>query len=331
LRIYPFFIPHQGCPHHCLFCQQNRIAGVVRAPAPSEVFSALQSDLPDWGEGEVAFFGGTFTLLPLELQKDYLRQVEPFIRARRVSGIRISTRPDALDVEKVALLRDCGVTTVELGCQSFSADVLTLSERGHGPEAADLAVGLLRDKGFQIGLQLMPGLPGGNRQEAFFSLRRALDLGPDFIRLYPAVVLKDTGLERAWRNGDFQPLTLEKAVDLCADLLLLCRSARVPVIRVGLQATEELDRGDSLMAGPYHPAFGQLVRSRLWRRALERELSRDVAVSVLVNPADLSDALGHRRENLRYLQRKYPGFSVQGHESVLRDRFRLGDRCLSLD
>jgi len=331
VRIYPFFIPHGGCPHACLFCQQSRISGVWDLPSPVAVFTALERDLPAKGDGEVAFFGGTFTLLPEERQRDYLRQVSPFISSGRISGIRISTRPDAICKGKTALLKEYGVTTVELGCQSFAPEVLLTARRGHGPESAAGAVATLREQGMQVGLQLMPGLPGGDRVEAIFSLQCALDLSPDFLRLYPTVVLKGTGLEAAWRNGSFEPLSLEDAVEWCADLLLLCRGAGVPVIRLGLQATVELDQGESLVAGPYHPAFGQLVRSRLWRRAFALAFGRNGAAEVTVHPADLSDALGHRRENLHFLRQGFPLLSIRGQERVARDHFLSGDRLLSLD
>lgn len=331
MKIYPFFIPHGGCPHACLFCQQSRISGVWDLPSPAAVFAALERDLPERGEGEVAFFGGTFTLLPEENQRAYLRQVSSFIRGGRISGIRISTRPDAICKGKTALLKEYGVTTVELGCQSFAPEVLLTARRGHGPEAAAGAVATLREQGMQVGLQLMPGLPGGDRAEAIFSLQRALDLSPDFLRLYPTVVLKDTGLEAAWRNGSFAPLSLEEAVEWCADLLLLCRGAGVPVIRLGLQSTVELDQGESLVAGPYHPAFGQLVRSRLWRRAFALAFGMNGVAEVTVHPADLSDALGHRRENLHFLQQGFPLFSIRGQERVARDHFLSGDRLLSLN
>lgn len=330
MRIYPFFIPHEGCPHRCIFCQQNRISGVYHPPSPAVVFETLDHVLPERGDGEVAFYGGTFTQLAAERQRAYLQQVEPFIRNGRVSGIRVSTRPDALDDEKIVRLQKHGVTTVELGCQSFSSQVLMQTRRGYGPASAASAVLSLRDRGMQVGLQLMPGLPGGDRQEAIFSLESAIALEPDFLRLYPTVVLKGTGLEKAYLGGIFQPLLLDEAVDLCADLLLLCRRFEVPVIRLGLQATDELSKFGTLVAGPYHPAFGQLVRSRLWRRALCRGLAAFGTGKIAVHPSDLSDALGHRRENLLYLQEQHSSISIQGQRGVLKDQFLLGDRSFSL-
>lgn len=286
--------------------------------------------LPVKGEGEVAFYGGTFTLLPGEEQKAYLSAVAPFIHQGRVSGIRVSTRPDAIPPGMAEQLTVSGVTTVELGCQSFSAEVLDRAGRGHDPSAASKAVSRLRGAGLKVGLQLMPGLPGGDRQEAISSLESALALAPDFLRIYPTVVVRGTPLEDAWRDGSYRPLEIEAAVDWCAEMLWRCRRADIPVIRLGLQGTPELDSGEALVAGPYHPAFGQLVRSRLWLRALERGAATAGEIRAGVHPADLSDALGHKRGNQVELRRRFVDFTIVSNPGLLRERFTLGEQNFSL-
>jgi len=330
MRLYPFFIPHAGCPHRCRFCQQQRVSGQSRAPSPQAVAQTLEEILPDSGVGEVAFYGGTFTLLPQEDQRAYLAAVAPFVRRHRVGGIRISTRPDALSSAAVALLRESGVTTVEIGCQSFSPEVLRAAGRGHGSHEAGEAVGRLRQAGLSVGLQLMPGLPGGNRSEALCSLRRALALAPDFLRIYPTVVLRGTALEEAFHAGVYRPMGLEEGVELCAELLWRCRRHATPVIRLGLQGSPELERGGALVAGPYHPAFGQLVRSHLWRRALERGAESRGVRTVEVHPADYADARGHRRVNLTFLQQRFGTFTIASHRHVPREHLMLDERCFSL-
>jgi histone acetyltransferase (RNA polymerase elongator complex component) len=290
-------------------------------------------DLPKMLElgkgGEAAFYGGTFTLLPVAEQQAYLDAVAPYLQSGEVCGIRVSTRPDALSIEQISFLKGYGVTTVEVGCQSFSADVLARSNRGHGPEAARQAVHLLQQQGIGAGIQLMPGLPGGSRQETLASLGQALKLKPAFMRIYPAVVLRDTALALQYKSGLFSPLTLDEAVDLCAEMLWHCQRLSVPVIRIGLQASEGLDRGDVVLAGPYHPAFGQLVRSRLWLRAL-LGLARTGTMTALVHRADLADALGNKRNNILCLQQKYSHFTVRAVPGVDRQSLSsdLGIRSL---
>jgi len=323
VRLYPFFIPHAGCPHRCLFCSQQQPGGGDEPLSPAVVSGALEQMLPRCGDGEVAFYGGTFTLLPIAQQQAWLEAVAPFVRSGRVAGIRVSTRPDALAPGLAEWLAGLGVTTVELGCQSFAADVLHLAGRGHDEREAATAVCRLRRAGLAVGLQLMPGLPGGDRAEAMASLATALALAPDFLRIYPTVVLRDTGLAQLYLDGRYCPIPLEEAVDWCAEMLWHCRRAGVPVIRLGLQATPELDGGEALLAGPYHPAFGQLVRSRLWLRALLRGMAVTDAYLVAVHPAELADAIGHRRGNLCELQRRFSDFTLVPDSALPRGHLAL--------
>lgn len=330
MRLYPFFIPHAGCPHCCRFCQQQRTSGKVRAPAPDEVTRTLDKTLPECGDGEVAFYGGTFTLLPEADQWAYLDCVAPFIREGRVEAIRISTRPDALSPRAVELLRQGGVRTVEIGCQSFSPDVLHNSGRGHGSREIVESVALLKSAGLAVGLQLMPGLPGGSRSEALDSLDRALALRPDFLRIYPTVVLRGTALEEDFYAGAYRPMSLEEGVDLCAEMLWRCRRNAMPVIRLGLQGTPELDGGQAILAGPWHPAFGQLVRSRLWLRGLERGAESTGSRRAEVHPFDFSDARGHARFNLEYLRRRFGEFTISSNHLVSGEHMAFGERCFAL-
>ncbi len=330
MKVYPFFIPHAGCPHHCRFCQQQWLSGHSAAPSPEQVAGELPLLLPEQGDGEVAFYGGSFTLLEPALQRDYLQRVRPFIARGQVSGIRISTRPDAIGEEQVTRLQQGGVTTVELGCQSFSAEVLAAVGRGHGPQSAGRAVALLRSRSLQVGLQLMPGLPGGGPREALQSLRHALDLEPDFLRIYPTVVLRGTVLEDDFQQGRYRPLALDEAVELCAEMLWHCREAGVPVIRLGLQATAALVPDQALVAGPYHPAFGALVRARLWRRALATVLAGQAGAEVRVHPADLSDALGQRRGNRHYFEERGRRLALRCDGGMARDHFAVDGRTYAL-
>lgn len=319
MKIYPVFIPHAGCPHRCLFCAQDRITGRAVPPSPAEVSDWLAKVLPQRGTGEIAFYGGTFTLLPQAVQAAYLAVAKQQVAAKRVAGIRLSTRPDALAEPTVAGLVAAGVTTVEIGCQSFAPRVLAASGRGHAPEEIAPAVRRCRAAGLAVGLQLLPGLPEGDAAEALESLQRALDLTPDFLRIYPAVVLAESGLAELWRRGDYRPWSLDEAVEICADMLRECQAAGTRVIRLGLQQDELLLA--SVLAGPHHPAFGQLVKSRLWRRALAAADG-----DCWVNPDDLSDALGHRRENRLWLSQRKSGFRLLADTTLVRGQLRTAHK-----
>jgi len=327
VKIYPVFIPHAGCPHRCLFCAQDRSTDQSEVPVARDVEHWLDRVLPLHGEGEIAFYGGTFSLLPLEEQERYLTTARRFVASGRVAGVRISTRPDALDEICVARLKDSGVTTVEIGCQSFNDSVLNEAGRGHAAAESIAAVQRCLGAGLQVGVQLMPGLPGGDFEEALISLRQALALKPSFMRIYPTVVIEGTELATLWRSGEYQAWTLDETVELCAEMLLLCRQADMPVIRLGLQPDSQLEA--NLLAGPYHPAFGQLVRSRLWRRALFYASTH--GKQLCVHPNDLSDALGHRGENRLWLAHADPQVHVTADKAVERGFLRTAGRDLPLN
>lgn len=297
---------------------------------PAEVARQLDQWLPEKGGGEVAFYGGTFTMLPDSLQSEFLAAVTPFVLQGRVAGVRVSTRPDAVSCATAQRLVRGRVLTVELGCQSFDEGVLARCHRGHGSEAATIAVSALRGEGLSVGLQLMPGLPGGDREEAIRSLDAALALSPDFIRLYPAVVPCGTLLAEWYRSGHYRPLPLDEAVEWCAELFWRCRRAGTPVARLGLQSTAALDSGDVLVAGPYHPAFGHMVRSHLWWRALNRWARTTGETRVEVALADLSDALGQRRRNIDLLRREFGHFSIISRPNLPRESLSLGSERFTL-
>ncbi len=329
MRLYPVFLPQQGCPQRCRFCNQHQTGGAPAPVRPDGLDRFLDAMLPASGDGEVAFYGGSFTLLPEQRQRDCLQVARRHIRAGRVAGIRISTRPDALASSQVACLRAQGVTTVEIGCQSFCDRVLAQAHRGYGGVAIAPAVRRIKDAHLRVGLQLMPGLPGGDRREALDSLRQALDLKPDFLRIYPAVVPAGTELAADFAAGRFLPWTLAQTVEVCADMLLACRRAGVPVVRLGLQHTAALEQG-AIVAGPHHPALGQLVRSRLWRRALAEVLGQRPAPSaVTVHPADLADAIGHRRDNVAFLEERFPGLRIVPGPNLEREELALNGQTYS--
>jgi histone acetyltransferase (RNA polymerase elongator complex component) len=291
-----------------------------------EIAAALDKVLPDQGDGEIAFYGGSFTMLREAQQEAYLDAACQFVSQGRVQGIRVSTRADALEEPALQLLKTYKVSTVEIGCQSFDDQVLVQAERGHSAEENRRAVSSCLAAGLQVGVQLMPGLPGGSPGEAVASVEETIKLKPDFVRIYPAVVIEGTGLADLWRSGSYMPWSLDEAVEVCADILFRCRNAGVPVIRMGLQNDEQLER--NLLAGPYHPAFGQLVRSRLWRRALSELTSEEGKVSL--NPVDFSDALGHGGENRKWFMQQDRPLLLKTDQTVMPGSIRTVVRELPI-
>lgn len=327
-RIVPFFIPMEGCPHRCVYCDQVAISGHSRPPLAAEIAAAL-ADLPPDPQAEAAFYGGSFTCLPLESQRSYLQAAAPALAAGRIGGLRISTRPDAVDSRVCDFLRGHGVTTVELGVQSFAPQVLAASGRGYPPEMAERACRAVRGAGLRLGVQLMTGLPQDTPQLDLEAVYRSADLGAQLLRIYPTLVLKHTPLAASYAVGDFQPQTLDEAVDCCREMAIAALAQGMTLIRIGINPAPEI--AAALVAGPYHPAFGGLVRE-----AMKKEQIADLLAaadrrtpSTLFFPAGDEPLIwGHRRATMRQLAADYPCLSLQCDAALPRGalRWRCGSR-----
>ena len=310
--ILPIFVPHAGCPNDCVFCNQKRISGSL-LPASAETVRAAVSELEPASGYELAFYGGSFTAIPEAEQDALLAAVIPARESGAVSAIRVSTRPDAITEEKLARLRFYGVETVELGAQSMCNEVLLRSGRGHTSEDTVKAAKLVKDAGFTLILQMMTGLPGGDDARDIETARAIAALRPDGVRIYPTVIIQNTPLEELWRAGKYRAHTVEDAVRVCARILPIFDSAGIPVIRLGLNPSDELS-GGAAVAGAYHPALGELVRSRLWRDKAEAMLSgvepgEEVVLGVA--RSRISVMTGQHRANLLYLQERFALRSVR--------------------
>jgi len=275
--VIPIFIAHQGCPHQCLFCNQRSITGAAEGMVTArEVRETILGQLA-WPRRhpeapvQVAFYGGSFTGLALERQRELLGAAQPFLASGQVQELRLSTRPDYVNPEIAGFLRSHGVGIVELGAQSLDDRVLAASGRGHTAVQVRTAVACLKGAGIQVGLQLMLGLPGDRTATALASGRRAAELAPDLVRIYPCLVVSGSPLAELYHQGRYQPLSLLRAVALAGRLRAIFEAHRIPVVRMGLQPSPSLEK--TVLAGPYHPAFGELVLSRILFREVRALLS----------------------------------------------------------
>lgn len=306
-------MPHNGCPCDCSFCNQNRITGVKTQPDAVDVKAAVEkaggSALKS--ETEIAFFGGSFTAIDREYMISLLSAAKEMIEKYSFKGIRISTRPDVIDEEILALLKEYKVTAIELGAQSMCDEVLAANRRGHLSGEVIWASELIKSFGFELGLQMMTGLYKDTDERAIETAGKIIALKPQTVRIYPTIVLKDTHLEELMEKGVYKPQTLEQAVELVSRLIPMFEDNGINVIRVGLHAEEELESG--MVAGPYHPAFKELCMSRIFlKRLLEQLLSVEksgkIKYNVLVNTRSLSVAKGQKKSNLNKLNEM--GFEV---------------------
>lgn len=296
--ILPIFIPHLGCPHDCVFCDQKQIAS-PSVPGISEVQELIEEGLRYAACPQISFYGGSFTAIDRQLMIGYLEAARPYIEDGRCHSIRLSTRPDAIDGEVLDILKAYGVRTIELGAQSMCDAVLRKAGRGHTTAHTVQAARQIRDYDFELILQMMNGLPGSTLEDELETARKLAELQPDGVRIYPTCVLGNTALCRMYKQGLYQPLTVEEAVDLCADLLDIFEEADIPVIRLGLNPTEELS-GGAVVAGPYHPAFGELVMGERFFRTMWEIIPKDGRPYEMVVPSKLhSIAIGQKKANLR--------------------------------
>lgn len=306
-RIIPVFVPHAGCRHQCVFCDQRQISGAAEPVSPEALTRILDEALPYSGAGaELAFYGGSFTAIEAETQEALLQAAQPYLRDGRLSSLRCSTRPDAIGAEVIERLRKYGLTTVELGCQSMDDAVLRASGRGHTAQDCEHAIRLLQSEGFTVVAQMMTGLPGSSPESDLATSAALAALKPDGVRIYPTVVVEQTPLAALYQRGDYTPQTVDEAAALCARLWERFRDAQIPVLRVGLNPSESL--GGAVLAGPYHPAFGELVLGQMFlrmARPLLEPLRGRREVTLCVAPRNVSRMVGQKRVNIRALETEF--------------------------
>jgi histone acetyltransferase (RNA polymerase elongator complex component) len=311
--IVPIFIPNQGCPYRCIYCQQEKITSqslrdVNASTIVKTLDQAVQSSRFDPArKPEVAFYGGTFTNLTTARMKELLGAVRPYLQQGLFNSIRFSTRPDSVLNKPLDMLRNMGVSTVELGAQSMVDEVLKHSRRGHTAQDTVESVRLLKEFGFQVGIQLMPGLPGDTRERFMQTVEKVIRLRPHMVRLYPTIVLKGTVLEKWFKKKRYYPMLLAEAVKTCQESCVRLEDNGIPVIRIGLMSSKTLLENDQIVAGPWHKAFGFLVRSEIYHQRIESYLPEWGAVAEIglrVPHRELPLVRGYENRGLRSIEEK---------------------------
>lgn len=264
-RIWPVFLPFQGCPGKCIYCAQDLQTGTAQESLPAS-YAQLKAGLLQAAENnmvpcELGFFGGTFTALPSPWPEKFLSLARTYQKSGLITRIRCSTRPDGLDLDQLCGLKKYGLDLVELGVQSFSDQALLQSQRAYTQAEATRGCRLVHSSGLELGIQLLPGLPGHDQRAWLDDIQATIGLRPALVRIYPCLILKNTPLERLWRSGLYCPWSLEQTVAALSRGVFRLWRAGVPVTRIGLPQEAGLIR--NLVAGPWHPALGSLVKSRI--------------------------------------------------------------------
>lgn len=335
--IIPIFVPHLGCKHACVFCNQTKITGKNKQVTAKDVKETIQMYLSNFKDKEnkveVAFFGGSFTGIEEEKQNELLEAVQEYIKDGKVDSIRISTRPDYINRNILKRLKKYHVKTIELGVQSTNNYVLAKAKRGHTFEDVKKASRLIRFYGFTLGHQMMIGLPESTALDESNTAKDLIKLKPKIVRIYPVLVIKQTELEDEYNNGEYEPLSIVQAVERCKDVATLFNKHKINIIRIGLQNTDEItdpsNKNSEVVAGPYHPAFRQLVEGALWYDAIVSKIKKfNTKVKVVeleANPEDINNIVGHKKENMIKLKENYdveviikPNFNIKNGKFELK-------------
>lgn len=312
--IISIFLPHHGCPHRCIFCNQRVITGRKgHLLSPETLGSKIKEFLNYKGKPrhpvQIAFYGGNFLGLEPDHIKSLLEKATGFVVAGKVDSIRFSTRPDTIDSQRLDILKPFPVTTIEIGAQSMDDQVLAAANRGHTTRDTEKAVALLKAYNYEVGVQMMVGLPGDDETKSMAAGHRIAELGPDFVRIYPTVVVAGSPLATLYQQGDYAPWPLDRCVTLVKKLYLLFKASNIAVVRMGLQPSEDLNKDTAVLAGPYHPAFGHLVHSAIFldkaAAAIAAAKDNHAEITLKVHPRSISKMKGLNNNNVAILKRKF--------------------------
>ena len=325
----PIFIPELACPHQCVFCNQEKISGIDEAPKPNEISEIIDTWLStidtENSHVEVAFFGGSFTGIPISLQENYLKEVKSYIDSGKVKGIRLSTRPDYINQDILDLLKKYRVTSIELGAQSLDKEVLKMAGRGHSVEDVEIASKLINENGFELGLQMMLGLPHDTKEKSIYTAKKIIELGAKTTRIYPTLVIDGTALGKQYKDGIYNALSIDDAIDWTKDIIMLFENANVTVLRTGLHPSEEFEDDKSLLAGPYHPSFKEMVMTEVWMDKFKNLKNKEKDLRIFVNPSQVNFAVGYKAKNKTKLLEKYNSVKVFGDNNLGKFDFYVGD------
>lgn len=323
------FVPHNGCPHQCSFCNQRSITGKLSQPTPQDVLQAVRIAQSSLGAtaaaAEIAFFGGSFTAIERGYMVSLLRAASPFVKTGEFAGIRISTRPDCIDDEILTLLKNFGVTSIELGAQSMDDRVLQLNHRGHTAKQVETAARLIKAYDFTLGVQMMTGLYGDTVQGSLQTAEKLAALNPNQVRIYPTVIMCGTELGDRFLRGEYTTLSLDETVELCAQLLDFFEDRGIAVIRLGLHSSSELER--DMLSGPWHPAFRELCENRrLFLKIIKMLTQTHIPqgkITLTVNPKSISKAVGQKKSNLKALSALGYQTRIVPDSAVLENDFTI--------
>lgn len=325
----PVFIPELACPFRCIYCDQYNISGKVKMTSPDNIKNIVNEHLASFREVErvveIGFFGGNFTGIDTDLQKTFLDEAQKFVDAGSVNAIRLSTRPDYIDDQRLSLLQKYSVKTIELGAQSMDDEVLLSSGRGHTSDDVAKASLLIKSKGFTLGLQMMIGLPGDTLEKSIITAKKIIGSGATETRIYPLLVIKGTEIEKFYKSGIYKPLSLDEAVRWTKEIYKLFDDEGVKILRIGLHPSEGFLTGTSFVAGPFHQSFKELVLTEIWNDILKENCNHlsSNEITICVAPDQFNYAIGYSGKNSKMLNETFRKVQFNTDNSLKNREFTI--------
>lgn len=336
LNIIPVFVPHYGCPNDCIFCNQRKITNQDYIKDYEDTKNSIEEYLNYFSnkdnETQIAFYGGSFTGLPMDVMKEFLSIGKSFIDRGVVNSLRLSTRPDYIDENILKILKAYGVSTIELGVQSLVDEVLIANQRNHLSDVVYKSSKLIKEFGFRLGLQQMLGLYKSDMEMDLYTADEFIKIGPEFVRVYPTLVIKDSFLEKLYLDGKYKPYSLDETIKLCKDIYCKFYKSGIDVIRIGLQPTDNITFGKDVVAGPFHPSIRQLTIQELYKDAMDEVLRNFIRqdVDVYVKNSELNYLVGNKGTNKKYLMEKYKIKKFRVHGTNI-DRIKIQSSIDTVD
>ncbi|WP_127836392.1 elongator complex protein 3 [Clostridium prolinivorans] len=316
--IIPIFVPHEGCPHNCVFCNQNSITGnnVIKVDAEyvKNIVEEYLKTIPKNNRIlEISFFGGTFTAIDIKKQIELLEVAKYYKDLGIINFIRLSTRPDYINIDILSNLKKFSVDIIELGVQSLDMEVLIKSGRGHNLQDVIEASNLIKKFGFTLGHQIMIGLPGDNFDKDIKTIKKLIEISPDICRIYPALVIKNTPMELMYNKGEYKPYTLEETIYITKILYGMLIAAGINIIRIGLQPTKEINIDGDIVSGPFHPAFRELIEGSILNDIIKENiiLCRDKEFIIHINSKDISKLYCNKKIFFNDTKRQFTTINIK--------------------
>ncbi len=321
--IIPIFVPQEGCPHKCVFCNQDRITGLDEQVTKETVRSTIEDYIKTIDKKdatlEVSFFGGTFTGIEEKKQREFLQIAKEYKDKKIIDKIRLSTRPDYINEHILDYLKEYTVDIVELGVQSLDEEVLKKAGRGHNVKDVEMASALIKKYNITLGHQIMPGLPGDTFDKDIETVKKSISMKPDICRIYPSLVIKDTPMEIMYNRKDYIPYTLDEAVYISRIMYEMYISNNINVIRIGLQPTDAIAEGKDVIAGPFHPSMRELVVGSLISSKIIENFKGLKEITIFINPKDVSKLYANKKIYFNTIKKYIKNINVIQDKKVLKN------------